>query len=128
MELVFNIYTISTFTVLLLITLALVLKSNSSWRQESHFLNLDIQQLRMEREKSQAATAKHILSGAETFISEYFKNDLDITDHIIKVSENGKLSIKIGNDSKMVDVDLDSFSQDPVAALESAKMLYKAIE
>lgn len=128
MELIFNIYTISTVATLILITLALVFKSNYLWRQESHFLNLDIHLMKIKMENSQKLFHKHILSGAETFISEYFKNDLDITDHIIKVSETGKLSIKIGNDSRMVDVDLDNFSEDPVAALESAKMLYKAAE
>jgi transcriptional regulator of heat shock response len=64
------------------------------------------------------------LSKVENFVNDYFK-DTEIDQTIIKISNEGEVTIKIGSNDKLVSVDRDDLIKNPVEALEKAYLLYK---
>lgn len=101
------------------------LRSNTFWRKESFLLNVEIQALRITSDRMYKNFQRQMLAPAEQFVNNFFENEP--LDTVIKISDTGKLIIKIGANGKMVDVDIEVFSKDPISALESAKtVLYNA--
>ena len=117
---IFNNITLSILLVFFVIVSLIYIKACERWRTKAVLV-----------EGSSRAMQKKLLSAhlahTEKFINDYFK-DTEITDQIIKVSDMGQLSIKIGADAKLVSVDLADFETNPIEALEKARMLYKSEE
>lgn len=109
----------------LFIMVVVCLRSNTFWRKESFLLNVEIQALRITSDRMYKNFQRQMLAPAEQFVNNFFENEP--LDTVIKISDTGKLIIKIGANGKMVDVDIEVFSKDPISALESAKtVLYNA--
>jgi transcriptional regulator of heat shock response len=60
------------------------------------------------------------LDGLHQFLYKFFE-DTTVEHHIIHITTGGNLTIKIGQETDMLDVDMKLFLEDPIVALEQIR-------
>lgn len=78
--------------------------------------------------KKLVETIKHYqtesLNGLDRFLCDFFEDEDYIGHHIIHLSKDGKLTIKIGEEDNWVLVDMDHFKTNSIGALTEARTQY----